>query len=60
MGNTRTNRFLLFAAGGTGGHIYPAIAVADTCYEIDQSLKIEFVGSHGRIEEEIIQREGKK
>lgn len=63
MGNTTKNKTILFAAGGTGGHIYPAVAVANKCKSISEklyNLRIEFVGCYGRIEEKIIPREGYK
>src|SRR5436305_10633510 len=39
---------VLIAAGGTGGHIYPSIAVANEIARRDSSSAIRFVGtSHG-------------
>lgn len=49
---------LLFAAGGTGGHIFPALAVADKCRELHPDIEIEFVGARGRLEEKVIPRAG--
>ncbi|MGZ3633886.1 MAG: UDP-N-acetylglucosamine--N-acetylmuramyl-(pentapeptide) pyrophosphoryl-undecaprenol N-acetylglucosamine transferase [Parachlamydiaceae bacterium] len=39
MGNSKK---LLIAAGGTGGHIYPAMGMAAKMLEIDPSLQIQF------------------
>lgn len=39
---------IIFAAGGTGGHVFPAIALADAMRALDPGLEIAFVGaSHG-------------
>ncbi|HRA99940.1 MAG TPA: undecaprenyldiphospho-muramoylpentapeptide beta-N-acetylglucosaminyltransferase [Ignavibacteria bacterium] len=44
----------LFAGGGTGGHIFPAIAIADEIRKLDHEAEILFVGAKGRIEEKIV------
>lgn len=44
----------LFAGGGTGGHIFPAIAIADELRKRDDKAEILFVGAKGRIEEKIV------
>lgn len=44
----------LFAGGGTGGHIFPAIAIADEIKLLDPGAEILFVGAKGRIEEKIV------
>lgn len=41
---------LLIATGGTGGHIYPALALADRAMEIAPDTKIMFVGNDDRME----------
>ncbi|KAJ4972929.1 hypothetical protein NE237_006103 [Protea cynaroides] len=39
---------IMFAAGGTGGHIYPAVAIADELKRINPSIQVLFVGTkHG-------------
>lgn len=44
----------IFAGGGTGGHIFPAIAIADEIKKIDKESEILFIGARGRIEEKIV------
>lgn len=49
---------LLFVAGGTGGHLFPAMAVADRCRVLAPDARIEFIGTRGKIEETIVPRAG--
>lgn len=49
---------LLFVAGGTGGHLFPALAVADRCREIEPETAVRFVGAKGKLEEEVVPRAG--
>jgi UDP-N-acetylglucosamine--N-acetylmuramyl-(pentapeptide) pyrophosphoryl-undecaprenol N-acetylglucosamine transferase len=51
---------IVFAAGGTGGHIYPAIAIADELKRINDKIEIRFIGAKGRIEEKIVPKNGYK
>lgn len=48
---------VLIAAGGTGGHLYPAIAVADAIRKAHPDIKIIFVGTD-RIESREVPRAG--
>lgn len=48
----------LFACGGTAGHIYPAIAVAGRIRELLPDAEILFVGAEGKMETELVPREG--
>lgn len=54
----RNGARLLFVAGGTGGHLFPALAVADKCRELAPDTAVRFVGAQGRMEEEIVPRNG--
>ncbi len=45
---------MIVAAGGTGGHIFPALAVADGIMERNKSSEILFIGAKGKMEEKII------
>ncbi|MCH1417707.1 MAG: undecaprenyldiphospho-muramoylpentapeptide beta-N-acetylglucosaminyltransferase [Flavobacteriaceae bacterium] len=42
----------IISGGGTGGHIYPAIAIADGLKAQDPSAQIIFVGASGKMEME--------
>lgn len=50
----------VFAAGGTGGHLYPAIAVAEQLKQIKPESNILFVGTKKKIESRVIPRLGYK
>ncbi|MBU1626897.1 undecaprenyldiphospho-muramoylpentapeptide beta-N-acetylglucosaminyltransferase [bacterium] len=50
---------ILIATGGTGGHIYPALAVADCLKEKNPDVKILFVGTK-RMESGLIPKSGYK
>ena len=41
---------ILFAGGGTGGHVYPAIAIADAVRTMKPEASIAFVGTRERLE----------
>ena len=49
---------VIFTCGGTGGHINPAIALANTLRERDPSCKILFVGCVGEMEEQLVPKAG--
>lgn len=48
----------LISGGGTGGHIFPAVSIANALKEIDPSCKILFVGALGRMEMERVPQAG--
>lgn len=48
----------MFACGGTAGHIYPAVSVADRLREIFPDAQFLFVGVEGNMETELVPREG--
>lgn len=49
---------VLFAAGGTGGHIYPAIAVAKEILQRDSASQIRFVGTAKGLETKLVPQNG--
>jgi UDP-N-acetylglucosamine--N-acetylmuramyl-(pentapeptide) pyrophosphoryl-undecaprenol N-acetylglucosamine transferase len=49
---------IIIAGGGTGGHIFPAIAVANALIKIDASIKVLFVGAKGKMEMEKVPQAG--
>ena len=49
---------VIFTCGGTGGHINPAIAVADLWKEKYPNSKILFIGADGGMEEQLIPKAG--
>lgn len=56
-GSSRPRRVLI-AAGGTGGHVYPAIAIADALKAADEAVEIRFVGTRAHLEWEAVPRAG--
>lgn len=49
---------VIFTCGGTGGHINPAIALANTLKERDPNVNILFVGCVGEMEEQLVPKAG--
>ncbi len=49
---------IIISAGGTGGHIFPAVAVADELKRQDPSVQILFVGALGKMEMERVPKAG--
>ena len=48
---------ILIAAGGTGGGIYPALAVAEALRRVEPETKLHFVGSVGGMEAKLVPRQ---
>ena len=51
---------IIIAGGGTGGHIFPAIAIANALKRIDADIEILFVGAKGKMEMEKVPQAGYK
>jgi UDP-N-acetylglucosamine--N-acetylmuramyl-(pentapeptide) pyrophosphoryl-undecaprenol N-acetylglucosamine transferase len=56
MGETGVR--LMIAGGGTGGHIYPAIAIAQEFVRRDRTRKVVFVGTEYGLEKAIVPKAG--
>ena len=51
---------VVIAGGGTGGHLYPGIALAKELMRQDMNIRVSFVGTQKGIEAKILPREGFK
>jgi UDP-N-acetylglucosamine--N-acetylmuramyl-(pentapeptide) pyrophosphoryl-undecaprenol N-acetylglucosamine transferase len=49
---------LIIAGGGTGGHIFPAVAIANAIKEMQPDTEILFVGAEGKMEMEKVPQAG--
>jgi UDP-N-acetylglucosamine--N-acetylmuramyl-(pentapeptide) pyrophosphoryl-undecaprenol N-acetylglucosamine transferase len=49
---------IIISGGGTGGHIFPAVAIANAIKRIEPSCEILFVGAIGRMEMEKVPAAG--
>ena len=53
-------RKIIISGGGTGGHIYPAVAIANELKALDATTDILFVGATGKMEMEKVPKAGYK
>lgn len=51
---------IIIAGGGTGGHIFPAIAIANAIKKQSPATEILFVGAKGKMEMEKVPQAGYK
>ena len=51
---------IIISAGGTGGHIYPALAILDEFIKNEKKVDVIYVGTHNRMEKDIITNRGIK
>jgi UDP-N-acetylglucosamine--N-acetylmuramyl-(pentapeptide) pyrophosphoryl-undecaprenol N-acetylglucosamine transferase len=54
----KTAYSILIAAGGTGGHVFPAIAIADALRELRPDNQIAFVGTKKKLEWHAVPKAG--
>src|SRR5205085_9186942 len=58
MGVKGVGETLMIAGGGTGGHIYPAIAIAQEWMARDATRRVIFVGTERGLEKTIVPKAG--
>ncbi len=51
---------IIIAGGGTGGHIFPAIAIANAIKELQPETEILFIGAQGKMEMDKVPQSGYK
>lgn len=49
---------IIVSAGGTGGHLYPALALAEYIKTQDQDVEFLFVGTTDRLESQVVPQKG--
>jgi UDP-N-acetylglucosamine--N-acetylmuramyl-(pentapeptide) pyrophosphoryl-undecaprenol N-acetylglucosamine transferase len=49
---------IIIAGGGTGGHIFPAVAIANALKQLDAATEVLFVGAKGKMEMEKVPQAG--
>jgi UDP-N-acetylglucosamine--N-acetylmuramyl-(pentapeptide) pyrophosphoryl-undecaprenol N-acetylglucosamine transferase len=58
--NRQEHKRIIISGGGTGGHIFPAISIANALRKTDPEINILFVGAEGRMEMEKVPASGYK
>ena len=49
---------IIISGGGTGGHIFPALSIANALKRLDKDVEILFVGAEGKMEMEKVPEAG--
>jgi UDP-N-acetylglucosamine--N-acetylmuramyl-(pentapeptide) pyrophosphoryl-undecaprenol N-acetylglucosamine transferase len=49
---------IVFAGGGTGGHLFPGVAIAQAVQQLKPDWSVSFVGSGNRLEARVVPRLG--
>jgi len=58
--NPQEHKRIIISGGGTGGHVFPAISIANAIMKLDPDADILFVGAEGRMEMEKVPAAGYK
>jgi UDP-N-acetylglucosamine--N-acetylmuramyl-(pentapeptide) pyrophosphoryl-undecaprenol N-acetylglucosamine transferase len=58
--NQQRHKRVIISGGGTGGHVFPAISIANALRRIDAETEILFVGASGKMEMEKVPEAGYK
>ena len=53
-----TEKKVVIAGGGTGGHIYPAIGIAQALQRSDATVDIAFIGGSDKLESTLVPQHG--
>jgi len=56
--NRQEHKRVIISGGGTGGHVFPAISIANALRRIDRDIDILFVGALGKLEMEKVPAAG--
>lgn len=51
---------VVVSGGGTGGHLYPALAIADALRELRPDVRVLFVGARGGLEARVLPERGEE
>ena len=51
---------IVVSAGGTGGLIYPALAIIKKFQEREKNLEVIYIGTHNRMEKDVVPKLGIK
>ncbi|MFC9776794.1 undecaprenyldiphospho-muramoylpentapeptide beta-N-acetylglucosaminyltransferase [Paenibacillus chitinolyticus] len=49
---------IVFSGGGTGGHVYPALAIGEQCLQDHPDSKFLYIGTSSGLERDIVARSG--
>lgn len=49
---------IIVSAGGSGGHIYPALSIIEELKKREKNLNVLYIGTHNRMEKEIVPKKG--